>query len=76
MKNNGTGGMQSSRANASITCPKCGKSAYRKESYEYGINGEAYAHFGKSGSFWHVFDGCKWVTMRKHWKEATNGRPD
>jgi hypothetical protein len=53
-RNNGRGGMQTSGASSSITCPYCGKPAACKE-------GEAYMHFTKKGVVWHVWDGTKWV---------------
>ena len=50
MKKTGRGGMQSSRQNYAIYCPKCGRPAARKEETGRGFR---YLHFTKKGCVWH-----------------------
>ena len=45
-----TGGMQTAGLHYSIICPKCGKSAARKD---YNKFHEKYLHFTKNGAVWH-----------------------
>ena len=46
-RNNGRGGMQTSSAQHSIICLKCGKGAVRRD-------GDSYMHFTKKGVVWHT----------------------
>lgn len=51
MRNNGKGGMATSRAHYAIICPKCGKPAARMEGSP---NGNRYMHYTKKGTVWHT----------------------
>ena len=61
MRNNGRGGMQTSRASYSIYCPLCGRPAATMTTTG---NETAYLHFTRKGSVRHIFDGFAWRRKR------------